>query len=159
MPTSWHPIRRRCYIEQIIPNHHQILSREKPNMKWSKYSMCIAEAKGTRYITTFSGKDFPRVTECGNHWNILVMHKTLSPTSITYILWLKEHPRMHKRRPRRIKNNHPPLTIMTTSTITAIELTAICWCRQLTVCGEVSNKLDKSATSEVEELYIAILHT
>jgi len=46
-------------MEQTIPNHHWILSMEKQNMRWSKYSTSIAEAKGARYITMLSGKDFP----------------------------------------------------------------------------------------------------
>jgi len=44
---------------QTIPDHHQILLREKLNTQWGKYLMCIARAKDTRYNTTSSGKDFP----------------------------------------------------------------------------------------------------
>jgi len=46
-------------MEQTIPDHHWILSKEKPNTKWSKYSMHIVEAEGTRYNITSSGKVFP----------------------------------------------------------------------------------------------------
>ncbi len=77
-------------------------------MRWSKYLMHVAKAEGARYITTSSGKDFPWVTVCGNHWNTLVMHKTLSLTTIAYILWPKEHPKTLKRRAWRMEEKHLP---------------------------------------------------
>ncbi len=46
-------------MEQTIPDHHLTLSREKPNMKWSKYSTRVEEVEGANYNTISSGKDFP----------------------------------------------------------------------------------------------------
>ncbi len=75
------------------------------------------------------------MTVRGNHQNILITPKTLSPTSIAYILWLKERPRSYKRITEETKNPHLPLlhsamssplaSVTPSPTITTAELTAI----------------------------------